>query len=551
MTKKLYSILRGDIFWCVLAALILLIISYYPIYVNYQRTPHDLFYYGMADEYPIDTTWNLGLIRQGYNGHLESYLNISSTLPASLSFVKMEYTTIGLAARVLLIDPLMAFHIARFLVSLLFLYIIYRVVAYVWRRPFERIVAYILILFGASITLSPTRDFVATSVMDALVTQRLTTAGVHYLLGGALAIASLYFISRVFDAPTRTRYFIWAVLTGALASLINAPGMVLVVSSLPVYFCIIAVRSRKDKRIKKILITQAQILFSYALISSLPILYVRYVMTTIWGPYSFSHTEELNPFHLTVMQYILTMGATYILSIVAVYRVWKDGKTIFLLIIPWIIMHPVGEYILPVLLHINRIRYFLLPYYVGFGMLATVGIFDVARIIKKYIRIIPTSLAAGALLVGVLLSGYYSYQVSYNRSFVCFCNAPDFAFGYPKKTVIDALSWLSKHSKEDDVVLSGYFTGNLIPAFSGNLAYTSWWHRLMESPGFWDVGNRMESFYNGTMTESEAAQFIKTNSIRFVLYSPTDRLNPAFQTLPYPFLTPAYEEGDTILYRVR
>ncbi|HUD19816.1 MAG TPA: hypothetical protein VMR81_05210 [Patescibacteria group bacterium] len=551
MTKKIYSWFRSNIFWCVIAALVLLIISYYPIYVNYQRAPHDLFYYGMADEYPIDTTWNLGLIRQGYNGHLESFLNISSTLPASWSFVKMEYTTIGMFARLLLIDPLIAFHIARFITSLLFFYIIYRVIAYVWQRPFERVVAYILVLFGTSITISPLKDFVATSVMDALVTQRLTTAGIHYLLGGALTVASLYFLSRVLDAPTRTRYFIWSVATGALASLINAPGMVLIVSSLPLYFCLIAFRLRKNRQIKKVLITQAQILFSYALISGLPILYVRYVMTTIWGPYSFSHTEELNPFHLTVMQYILTMGATYVFSIIATYRVWKDGKTIFLLILPWIIMHPVGEYILPVLLHINRIRYFLLPYYVGFGMLATVGLFDIARIIQKYVHTISTSLIAGGLLAIVLLSGYYSYQVSYNRLFVCFCNADAFAFGYPKKTVIDTLSWLSKHSKEDDVILSGYFTGNLIPAFSGNVTYTSWWHRLMESPGFWDVGNRMESFYSGNMTQSEAAQFIKTNTIRFVLYSPTEHMNPAFTVLPYQFLVPVYQEGDTILYRVR
>ncbi len=551
MIRKRFSFLYSDKFWCFLAAFILIGLSYLQVVINFQHAPSGVHYLGLADEYPIDSTWDFGLIREGYNGHLFPFLNFSSTLPDSTSLLKIEYTTVGLFARVTHLDPIAAFYVVRFVLSLVFLWIIYRIISFIFRRPLERVVAYVFVLFGASVTLSPATDFVKISAMDALVTQRLTLAAIHYQLGSLLSIVSLYFLSRFLDRPSRVRLFLAAAGTGALASLVNAPAMALVLSSLPLYFLIVVIRLWNPPKGKSHIVSQAQLLFSYAVITSLPVFYVRYVTTTVWGPYDFNFSEQLNPFHLTLWQYILAMGSTYLLSLFSIPRIVKNGKTLLLLLVGWIVMHPIGEYVIPGMLHINNIRYFFTPYFVGFGILATVGVWEIVSFSQKYIRKIPANVIVGCFVLVVLGSSYETFSASFTRAELCFCDVPTSTFGYPQQDLVSVLTWLGTHSSENEIVLSGFYAGNLIPVFSGNRVYTSWWQRLMEPAGLYDVRMSMESFYLGKMTDDEAAMFVHTNNIRWVLYSPTEHINPAFQTLPYSFLTLARQTGDTQLYKVR
>jgi hypothetical protein len=116
---------------------------------------------------------------------------------------------------------------------------------------------------------------------------------------------------------------------------------------------------------------------------------------------------------------------------------------------------------------------------------------------------------------------------------------------------MNAISWLGTHTDVRDVVLTGYYPGTLIPAFSGNRVYVSWWYRLVESPGLDLTEYTVNKFYTGTMTGPEAAGFLKTAGISYVLRSEGEKtVRPDLKYLPYAPLTVVYDRDGVVIYKV-
>lgn len=135
---------------------------------------------------------------------------------------------------------------------------------------------------------------------------------------------------------------------------------------------------------------------------------------------------------------------------------------------------------------------------------------------------------------------------------LCFCAGASFDFGYPKKTIINGIFWLSKNTKPGDIVLSGYFAGTLIPAFAGNRVYASWWYRLIEPPTVGQTEMNIAQFYSGKISDTDARTFLRQTHIAYVFYSEQEQgYAGGKQTLDYPFLFPVYENAGTVIYSVR
>ena len=382
---KIQKLFVSELWWCILATAVLLVLSYGPIIQNYRAAPSDRFYFGQL-EYPIDMLGDLAYIQQGYHGNLLPSVNYSTTLGGHPSIVKMEYTLIGILGRAFNIFPLPMFIISRFIISLCVLAVIYLVIRSVFRERWQRIISFIFVIFGAGMTLPGIPNRIVTSGMyDAQVFQRLTQAMPHYVLGAGAVLLSLLFLSRTLENPQRMGGFLFSLLFGIAASLLYAPDSVLFVSGFPLYMVFDSISAYLRTKRLRIDMIKAGILFSYAAVTIAPILYVHYVSTTVWSDMRPARMEQLNPFHVTPIEYIVAVGILYLVSFFAMPSVIRKGKPLLMLLGTWLVMHPVGEFILSPLLHINAIRYFLTPYYVAFGILAAVGVTTIARGAKKWI----------------------------------------------------------------------------------------------------------------------------------------------------------------------
>lgn len=223
-----------------------------------------------------------------------------------------------------------------------------------------------------------------------------------------------------------------------------------------------------------------------------------------------------------------------------------------MLLATWLIAHPVGEYIISPLIHINYFRYFLTPYYVAYGILGSIGVTILAGWIQKYMRNIPRWIIMTALAGAVLSTSVGMYASVWREEHLCFCLGQFFDFGYPKKSVMGGIFWLARNTHPEDVVLSEYYTGTLIPGFAGNRVYVSWWYRLIEPPTLWAAHANLTALYSGRMPTPEARAFLKRENISYVFYSETEQTYAAGkQTLDYPFLTVRYDKDGTVIYQVQ
>lgn len=513
-----------EIIGITILTVILFAIPYVSLWKNFRMVPSGRYYFGSVD-YAIDVLGNFDTIRQGFLGHWQRTPNKTVLLEGKPTYLKFEYILIGQTARATHTDPIVLYYVTRAVISLLTVGMIIWLVYHVFSRPVDRIVSVVIIFFGTGITeFWKNYPMRVMDVMpgDTLVFERLTTAAPHYLLGILLPLVSIYAFAQFIDRK-KFIFFIISVISGMLATFIFSPSMILVAAVLPLVF------------VKRRAFREAIIL--YAIVSLLPIGYIRYV-SQFWDFNVLSKTESVVPFRLDPWQYLFVVGVPYLLSLFAIRPLLRSKNTLFLLFIPWVLMHPIAALALANVAMVNPSRFFFGPYFVIFGILATIGLRYIAKT-KKIVYILG--------ILFLVSSSYYSYGASLQYTRVCFCNVQFFDYGYPKKDLMDAIFWLRDNTKESDVVFSGPYAGVLIPAFSGNKVYTSFWLRFMDETTFSKTESVVHQLYSGSIRREE----IRALAGGYVLFGDEERQIAGNNTqVPYPFLQQVYESGQTRIYKI-
>ncbi len=544
---------HAQLLWIIGLSLLLYVCAYFPVFRNYQRVSTDRFYFG-SEEFPIDQIGNMAYVRQGYLGDTFATFNYSIFLGRHPSIVKFEYIIIGHIARFLHIDPIIGFRLSQLTLSVCYLFVVYLLIRSNIRSEYARIMAYAFVLFGTGIVF-PWEIFTFTegAIYDVGVFVRMMLAQPHYLLGGICGLLSVFMLSRALDAHGKHIWYMGALILGICTAFFYAPTMVCIVSGFPLYLIFrIVSRYHVTKRIH-IPWQEVGMLGMYAIIIAVPIVYVRYIVSTYWQDLNTAKMELLNPFTLSVTQYLAVLGVPYILAVLSIPTVIRSGSPLLLFFASWVIMHPVGEFLLSKYMHLNMIRYLITPYFVVFGILSG----SLVERIEEYIkRTSQTHISIKHLTVLLILFVFAVSSITYIKSFKratnCFCQRDMLDFGYPKKTNIEAIEWLAKNTKATDVVLSGYHAGMLIPAFSGNRVYTSWWYFLIGPPEFSTVVDSLAAFYRQGVPPDEAYAFLKKTGISYVFYSQEEHgLNPVVWGLDYPFLKEVYNRADVTIYKVQ
>lgn len=521
------------------------------IYRNYLAAPPDRYYWG-NDDFPLDQQGNLSYVRSGYNGHWQVFVKLTSTLPDQKSFLKIEYLIMGHLARVLQLDPLHVFYLARFGISVVYIWLIYFLAGKIFEQRYARNIGFILSIFAASISI-PSKEnvFAYIAVPDVLVFQRLTTSAHHYMLGGISTLISLYFLAKVLDQPSNKVAFLCSVIFGFIMSMTYAPNTVIVFTSIPMVLLIKFLYEFICYRKVNAWRTWIPILFSYVLVVMLPLIYLPLMRLTQWkGTAISSNLENINPFSVTILQYVLGLGASYILAWFAVPRIVRRQHTLLLFFVSWLIIHPIGEYFISDIIGINRIRYFLSPYFVVFGLVATEGVLSIGNVFARVSKRLKMLSMIVVVITAIFLS-YYSYVQSVIKLRTCYCVIQFFDYGYPKKELMQAIWWLRDNTTEDDVVLSDTFAGNIIPAFAGNRVYTSWWYRLTGSSHFVYIMDFARWFYMKRFTPADVRWFVDEYGIDYVLQGEYERGFGDGSDLEYSDLEPVARFGQTVIYKVK
>ncbi|MCX6791668.1 MAG: hypothetical protein NT149_01360 [Candidatus Gottesmanbacteria bacterium] len=542
--------MKKEYLWVALGILILNLFSYVPILQNYLRAPADRYYWGGSGEEPIDAVGNLDTIREGYLGDWYRTPPDTSTITTIPTALKFEYIAIGQIGRLLKIDPLIMYYLSRLLLSTATMLVIYGIIRSVFTTPLQRVVSLLFALFATSIIFPVewSQNILINLSADVSVFIRLTSAAHHYLLGILLSLGSVYFLGKALDNPHRIRFLLLAIVLGIACGLTNAPSILPVLLSIPIFFLI----RLTQYPVKKILTRDIPTLASYAIGVSLSFVYLKF-MSQFFNYNALARTEQMVGFNPMPQFYVYAVGIPYIFSWFAIPYILKKKQTILTLLLPWIVVHPIATFTIAPILNMNKSRLFVTAYFVVFAILAVAGLTYIATLIRRVIH--AKNLTFWVFLVAAVLtlgSGFFAYQKSSARLHVHYTIEEDFAFGYPKRKFMDAVWWLRDHTQKNDIVLSDIYAGTLIPAFAGNRVLISFWF-LIESPElFYKTYPQVLKFYSRAMSDSEASAFLRNNSISYVVVRFEEQLPlTPIRGLSYPALTEVLKNDTAVVYEVK
>jgi len=134
--------------------------------------------------------------------------------------------------------------------------------------------------------------------------------------------------------------------------------------------------------------------------------------------------------------------------------------------------------------------------------------------------------------------------------------APRFS-PYLEFSELRAMQWLRTHTKPEDVVLAFPDVALFVPAVAGNRVYYGHWS---ETPAYGRKLNEWLQFARASSSDEWRREFLRRSGARYIVYFshparvtiPLDEVNstPAADLRSAPYLKVAFEAGETAVYRV-
>ncbi len=113
--------------------------------------------------------------------------------------------------------------------------------------------------------------------------------------------------------------------------------------------------------------------------------------------------------------------------------------------------------------------------------------------------------------------------------------------------VEEAIAWLGQHSAPDDVILSSYPVGNVIPARIGRRVVWGHW----DETAFYDEKEvNVTAFFNRDTSDVERQAILRRYGVDYLLYGPAERELGDFDPMRAPYLKPSFSTGGVTVYQV-
>ena len=543
--KKMIKIWRSEEFWIVLLALIFLIFSYVPLVLDYLAIPPENRVFLGSYGYPPDFWGKMIIFREGRLGHWLFTHKTTVAIPTPAAIIPFEYIFLGQLSRLVPLDPLIFFHLCRLVLSLVFLLTSYLLISLVFDRKILRITAYLLTLFGTGFGASGARFIDNWSPLG--IFQRGAYFP-HYSLSFIFSLLVVILLSRALEEKNLKKLFQASVL-GFLISFIHAPNTANLYLVLGLYSLLtIYLNCRQHHQINH-WIYKIVYLGIYFLISVLPILYLRYLTQSYPWTLLMSGDAKFDFGKIFPKTFLISaVGPIMFLSFYGSWLAIKKKSDLALILAPWSITYIFGYLFAGKIFSFNSQRFLQTSFFVILAILSTMALNEISlklagkkSITHKIILIILTLIVLG--------TGFPAAKQSLKINTENFKWAGDSGY-YTLRENLNAIRWLEKNTKENDIVLSDKFNGSLIAALAGNYPYANDETNLFPDDRLKQIDNTLRNFYQQTISNTEAKKFLVDNKIRYVFWSNLERNLAKGKTPNYPFLTKVFQSNQTIIFKV-
>lgn len=544
LMKKTISFLTSEEFIIIFFSLILLLGSYGPLAWQYLFPPPGKVFLGTLG-YPDDFWGNLINFQEGRLGHWQQFMKLSSTFPTLPFFLKTDYLLMGQLSRLFPIDQVIFFHLIRFITSIAIIAVGYLVISKTFKTKSQRLLAFLLAFFSTSIDprniltgiWSPTTVFLREAYYP------------HYLFSFLFILLALFYLGRALEQKKMSTLLL-ASFWGILAAHVHAATIISLYLTFPFYLFFVLARQAKFNFKSSLLWRKTLYLTVFSLISCLPLIYLFRISQS--PPWSFLSKVDLY-FNirdkLTVIQFFLGIGPTAFLALVGAFLAVKSGRDWQMLLAPWSFVYFLGFYFIWKIIGYNSARFLQTPFFIILGILSVFSLDALYNWLKRKKLFRKKALFEFSLVILLLTLCVPAYRQSLvDANLTNFSNA--YSYINSPKQVVDALDWLAKNTRENDIVISTPNYGNIISALCGNWSYITTHAWMLDS--YYTLEENVNYFFSQKWSNEVALHFVSRENIKYVFFGPGEKTISGITDFndQYQFLKVAFENPEVTIYQV-
>jgi hypothetical protein len=537
----------GELRWVIFVALVILAVSCLPYVVGYLATPPDRVFGGfLLDE--IDSNTYLAKMQQGARGQWTAMLlHTPEDHPALILY--LFYLALGHLAAWLELPLILVYHVARIVCGLVLLVSLYLFLSLFLAERRTRWVAYLLAAVGSGLGwliaaiagnltlggISPI-DF---WLMEAYVFFTLflfpQSALAMGLLLGVLGGMTLYFA-----LGGGWRPWLFALGCGMALALLNPYVLVVAGVVLSGYWLAVWIARRRLPW------REALALGGMGLLLAPPMIYyaLQFNSHPVWRSFLAQDVVPSPP----VWYYLVGYGLIFLLALPGAWFVLRHPDERQLLLVAWPAMALLAVYV-----PLSGQRRMIFGAVIPFSALAAIGLVGV--VVPWVQRSRPAEWLAvrgysrerlGRVLIALTIA-----LASISNLFLVASSTLSATLGHPDVTqplaVEEAIAWLGERSTPDDVILSSYRVGNIIPARIGRRVVWGHW----DETAFYDEKKAdVAAFFDTTTVDSERQAILRRYGVDYVFYGPSEQELGGFEPSTEDDLKEVYRSRGVLIYHV-
>ncbi|MBI5029618.1 MAG: hypothetical protein HZB51_03770 [Chloroflexi bacterium] len=535
-------------------ALIVVILCQIPYVLGYVLAPKGIEFTGLMIN--VEDGSYLSAIGQGMKGAWLYHLPFTTEEHAPV-LIEGFYLWLGHLARLFNLSAVTMWHLARGIADLILCVALFGFIAQFLDSTRQRIVAYLLAIFGAGYDLWRL-PFDTPDVFEAVpIELRIPEAHLfysaltypHFAISVALLLMTFYFILQLFNsANQRVRpwcYAIGAGLGNLLLGFVYPFLIYLIVAVTGIYYMFLTWRERR------ILLRQTVLLFVAFAIPAPLFLYYQLVLMTQpifrnWNQQA--TTVSPHPIHF-VLAYLLYL--LFAIPTLKLFNRFSETQKRWLSFL-WVW---VGAVAILLYTPISQQRRFVEGVQVPLAILAVLGLeqivypwLDEHVFVKLSQRPHYTIAGLRRLVVVVII-----LVASISSAYVWISSVVLLGFGQPyplfrPTTELQAMDWLRANTLPTDNIFSSYWSGSFIPARSGNTVFVG---QRYETLRFEEKRKASEDFWDNKTDDAWRYDLLRSYRIGYVFWGRGERDLGDFDPEHTNYLEQVFSNATTRIYRVR
>jgi len=468
------------------------------------------------------------------------------------SYFNIFWLIVGLLAKFLNLSSILAFHLTRIILAVVFIFVIWKIIIYFIKDQLWQKISLVFILFSSGVGgyLSPilekllprSLDFYQYNPVDVWVPEANTFLILyqtpHFIASLIFMLLIFYFTLRVL-AEDKTQFSIFAGLSALILFQFHPFYIVTIFGILMCYSLVTILYKLVD--IKKTI----KHLFILGVFSSPSIFYYFWLMKYDWL------TQERARQNLTIspnfFAIIIGYGFIFFLALLGLYFFYKkrsyDNKNIFLTV--WFVVQTLLIY-----LPVNFQRRLLEGYHIVLVLLSIYGLIWLVDLLKtNYQQSVAWSWLQNKYFLVTIFFIFFLFSNIFNitRDFILF--KKQYPFFYVSQADYQSLNWLKKNlNNTDSVLASNLLISNFIPGFTGKTSYIG---HGVETAGFEKKLLTTQVFFNSKSNLWRKPDFFKENNITHLYYNTSDYpdLLPKLKGVDY--LDEVYKNEGVIIFKLK